>query len=146
LRKVQQALSTRREKVERDEGRRCLLRELGDSGFRRMQPQLERVEVEPGRGRDDDLPIDHAVRREPLEQGVVQLGEVAVQRPQVAALDVDVRCPPKDDGPEAVPLRLVQEGALRRDRLGQCCEHRRDGGRQRKIAGDIGHGRQYTLE
>ena len=48
------------------------------------------------------------------EQRVVQLGEVAVERPQVAALDVDLVAAAEDDGAEAVPLRLVEQAVARR--------------------------------
>ena len=55
-----------------------------------MQPQLQRVEVEPVRRRDHDLAVDDACRAGSCEDGVVQLGKVAIERPQIAALDVDV--------------------------------------------------------
>ncbi len=57
---------------------------------------------------------------------LVQLGEVAIERPQVAALDEDVRIAAKDDRAKAVPLRLVQKPAARRKRVGQLGEHRLD--------------------
>ena len=41
----------------------------------------------------------------------MQLGKVAVERPQVAALDVDVGRAAEDDRAEAVPFRLVEEVA-----------------------------------
>ena len=74
-----------------------------------MQPQLQRVEVEAVRRRDHDLAVDHAARRQPLEQRLVQLREIAVERPQVAALDEDVGAAAKDDGAKAVPLRLEEK-------------------------------------
>ena len=70
----------------------------------------------------------------------MQLGEVAVERPQVAALDEDVGVAAEDDGAEAVPLRLEQEVARVGQRLGQLGQHRldrrRDGGAGE--AGDAG--------
>ena len=76
-----------REQIERDERRRRLLRQLRDARRRRMQPHLQRVEVEAARRRDHDLAVDDAAVRQAGEQRVVQLGKVAIERPQVAALD-----------------------------------------------------------
>ena len=61
-----------------------------------MQPQLQRVEVEPVRRGDHDLAVDHAAVRQPLEEDCVQVGKVAVERPQVAALDEDVAVAPRN--------------------------------------------------
>jgi hypothetical protein len=62
------------------------------------------------------------------QEDVVQLGEVAVERPQIAALDEDVgRSATEDDGAEPVPFGLVEEAAVRRQLVGKLCQHRRDG-------------------
>ena len=61
-----------------------------------------------------------------VEEELVQLGEVAVERPQIAALDVHLAAAAKDDRAEAVPLRLVQEAVAGRQRLGQLGQHRLD--------------------
>ena len=66
------------------------------------------------------------------EQRVVQLGKIAIERPQVAALDEDVGRAAKDDRAKAVPLRLVQERWPRRQLVGQLREHRLDRRRDRK--------------
>ena len=79
-----------------------------------MQPELERVEIEPVRRGDHDLPVDHAVSRQSLQQRVVQVGEIAVERAEVAALDEEVGRAAKDDGAESVPFRLEENGAPRR--------------------------------
>lgn len=50
-----------------------------------MQAQLQRIEIESSRARDDDLAI---VPRQTFEQRFMQLREVPVKRPQPAALDV----------------------------------------------------------
>jgi hypothetical protein len=47
-----------------------------------VQPQLQRLESEPaGRG-NHDLAVDDAAVGQPLDQRVVQLGKVAIERPQ----------------------------------------------------------------
>ncbi len=100
-----------------------------------MQAQLQRVEIETVRRGDDDLAVDDAAVRQAQRQRVVQLGEVAIERPQVAALDEHLLAATEHDGAEAVPLRLVEEGAVR-DLLGQLGEHRLD----RRVDGEGGHG------
>ena len=97
-----------------------------------MQPELERVEIEPLRRGDHDLPVDHTVSRQSLQQRVVQLGEIAVERAEVAALDEEVGRAAKDDGAEPVPFRLEENGPGRRQRVGQLGEHRLDRRRDRE--------------
>ena len=46
-----------------------------------MQPELKGVEIEPPGCRDDDLAIYDAVIRQVTEDGVVDVGKVAVERP-----------------------------------------------------------------
>ena len=69
-----------------------------------------------------------------VEQRVVQLGKVAIERPQVAALDVHLGAAAKDDRAEAVPLRLVQEAVAGGKLVGELREHRLDRRRE-----DEGH-------
>src|SRR5690349_1068378 len=83
-----QVLTLRGQQIERDEGRRRFLRELLDARRRRMQPHLQRIEVEPPRGGDDDLAVDDRAVGNARGERLVQLGEVAVERPEIAALDV----------------------------------------------------------
>ena len=91
-----------------------------------MQAHLQRVEVQPVRRRDDDFPVDDAAVGQVSEHGGVYVGEIAIQRPQLPALNVGAAAAAKDDGAEAVPFRLEEHtlalGKLRRE-LG---EHRLD--------------------
>ena len=92
-----------------------------------MQAQLQGVEVEPAGADDDDLAVDDAARRQPLGQHLVQIREVAVELAQVAALDRDLAAGAAEhQGAKAVPLRLEQELALGRQRLGDLGQHRLD--------------------
>src|SRR5439155_18782999 len=77
------------EQVERDEGRRRLLGELRYPGRRGVEPQLQGIEVEPAVGRDHDLAVEHAARGEARAKLRFELREVSVERPQVAALEVE---------------------------------------------------------
>jgi hypothetical protein len=77
-----------------------------------VQAQLERVEVQPVRRRDHNLSVDDAALRERTQERLVQLGKVAIERAQVAALDVDVGGGTEHDRAEAVPLRLEQEAVV----------------------------------
>src|SRR5690348_15939061 len=73
-----------------------------------MQSQLQCVEIESALGRDYDLTIDYRILGDALEQSVVQLRKVAIERSRVAALNVERVCLPEYDRPEAVPLRFVE--------------------------------------
>src|SRR5688500_19436395 len=95
-----------------------------------MQAKLQGVEVQSASRGDDDYPVEHAVRGQALEQRVVQLREVAVERPQVAALDVDVAGAAEHEGAEAVPFRLEQEIVSAGQHVGELGEHRLDGRRK----------------
>ena len=93
-----------------------------------MEPELECVEVETVRRGYDDFAVDDRSRRKPLEECVVQLGEITVERPQIAALDIDVSVGTECDSPEAVPLGLEDEAIAGRQCLGQLGEHGFDRG------------------
>src|SRR6185436_3692443 len=78
---------------------------------------------------------DDAALRQARAEVLVQLREVAVERAQVAALDVDVVAVAEHDRAEAVPLRL-EEPAVPRGQLGrELREHRLDRRRYRKPRG-----------
>lgn len=96
-----------------------------------MQPQLQGIEVEaPGRG-NDDLTIDDDILWQRLQRCRMQLGEVAIERTTVAALDVHVIGAAEDDGAKSVPFGLV-EVIARRYLIGEPGEHGRDRRLQRK--------------
>ena len=134
LRQRHRRLAAGAEQVERDEARRRLLRELRDSRRGGMDALLQRVEVEPARRHDDDLAVEHAALRQRVVQRLLELGEVAVQRLAVAALQQRLLAGAKDDRPEAVPLRLEQEAGLGGQGVGDLREHRLD--RRRGEAGE----------
>ena len=76
-----------------------------------------------------------------LEQRVVQLGKVAIERPQVAALDVDVVAASEHDRAEAVPLRLVEArrpAAAARRRASRASARRVTRARARRPRRDFG--------
>src|SRR6185295_17889667 len=93
-----------------------------------MQAQLQRVEVEPIRSGYDDLAVKNASRWQLLQEDVVQIGEVAIERAPVAALDEHVVSATKHERAKAVPFGFVQVPAGRRQLLGQLCQHRLDRG------------------
>ena len=98
--------SASRSKATNDAGR--LGRQLAHPRRRRVQAHLQRVEVEPALADDHDLAVDHAALGQALAQERLELGEIAAERLQVAALDVELVAVAKHDGAEAVPLRLEQ--------------------------------------
>ena len=111
--------------VEGDEGCRRGRGEHPDPRLGWMDPDEQRVEVEPALGPgDDDLTVDDeaGIGATQGEQRRVELGEVSVQRLAIARLEED-RCPVAEgDGAEPVPLRLIGPAVSGRDlrcRLGQ---------------------------
>src|SRR5262249_46861445 len=93
----------------------------------RVQPELQPIEVESMRGHDDDFAVDDDAGWKLFQQRVVKLGEIAIERPEIAALDVDVRRTAKHDGAKPVPLRFVEKVAISRQRICQLRQHRLDG-------------------
>ena len=91
-----------------------------------VKPKLERVEIEPVGRRDHDLAIDHTAVRQTGKTGLVELGKVAIERPQVPTLDEDLGCAAKDDGAKSVPLGLKQERSGGGKLIGELREHRLD--------------------
>ena len=79
-----------------------------------VHAQLQRLEVQPAVGGDDDLAVDHAPLGQLGDGRRHQFGEVAGHRPLVAAAELDLVAVAEADRPEAVPLRLV--GRVGRDR------------------------------
>src|SRR5215510_1584769 len=90
-----------------------------------MEPLLQRIEVESIRRRDHYLPVDHCARRHIGDERVAQFGEVAIERLQLAALNVEVGLAPEHDRAKAVPLGLIEEAAVGK-RCGELRQHRLD--------------------
>src|SRR5258706_2329783 len=89
-----------------------------------MDPEEERLELEPALTGDDDLPVEHAAIRERGQQRRVELRKVAIQRLQVTRLDVRLVAVAEDDRPEAVPLRLEEPAVALRQAIGRFGQHR----------------------
>ena len=120
------------EEVPGDVARRRPRREQPHAGLGRVDPEEEGVEVEAAGSSDDDLAIDHGPLGEGRPKRRLELGEVAVQGSQVAALHEELVAIPEDDGPEAVPLGLVgPAGPVGQRRLG-LRQHRRERRRERE--------------
>jgi hypothetical protein len=78
-----------------------------------MDAREESVEVEPGRARHDDLTVENEVAAAQLGQAGDELGEVAAERPVMAATEVDAAGGAEGEAAKAVPLRLVDPVAGR---------------------------------
>ncbi len=91
-----------------------------------MQPHLQGIEIQPVSGGDHDLAVDDASVGQLREQDLVQLGKVAIERLEVAALDEELGAVAKDNGAKAIPLGLEQEVAFGWDRICELGEHRFD--------------------
>ena len=68
LRRLAQVAAGSRKQIEGDERRRRVFRELRHARSRRMQAELQRIEIQPARGDDDDLAIDDASVRQANQQ------------------------------------------------------------------------------
>ncbi len=85
------------------------MRQLRDPRRRGMQTHLQCIEVQSA-GRDNHyLAVEDTFRRQLLQKLFAQLGKVPVERPQIAALDVDLVASAEHDRTETVPLRLEQK-------------------------------------
>ena len=86
---------------------------------RRMDPLEERIEVEapPTGVRNDDLAVDDAAFGERRTQRIEQLGEVAAEWAQLAALQFESVAVAEDQTPESIPLRLEQPAVAVGDRF-----------------------------
>jgi hypothetical protein len=75
---------------------------------------------------DDDLAIQHTTGRQLREQCVVQFREVAVERLEIAALDVDVVSAAENQRAKPIPFRLIRHGTACRQLFAELREHRLD--------------------
>ena len=76
-----------------------------------MEPELKCVEVKPMRSGNHDLAVQHAVVRQVGKKRLAKLREVAIERPQVAALNEEVGLMAEDNRAKPIPLRLVKKSA-----------------------------------
>src|SRR5688572_7454449 len=92
-----------------------------------MEPHLQRVEVESVFSSNHDLAVDDAARWQPLDEGLMQFREVAIEGFQIPALNVHVVRAAEHDGPEAIPLGFEEEAAGGGDFVDELGKHRLDG-------------------
>ena len=97
------------QEIEGDERRWCLRGQPAHARVGRMDPLLERVEVESRRAGDDDLAVDDDLWREFAAQRIDELREVAGEWTLVSAAEHDFVAVAEHDAPEAVPLRFEDE-------------------------------------
>jgi hypothetical protein len=128
LRQRQGRAAVRRQDVERDEARGRIPGQPLHARGRGMQSLLQRVEVQAAGRRDHDLAVEDAARRQLLDQGVLELREVAVQRLEVAALQQEAVRVAESQRAKAVPLGFELEAGFIGQRVGDLGEHRFDRG------------------
>ena len=133
-RTIEQRVVVEGEQVEGDERGRRLGRQAADARLGGVDALQQGVEVEAaiiGSGHDD-LAVDDASLRQRCQQRRQQLGEVAGERPLVAAGQFDVVTVAEDDAAEPIPLRLVVPPLAGRDLGGRLGQHRRQRRRDRQ--------------
>src|SRR4051794_22435169 len=91
-----------------------------------MKTQLQRVEIECALLRDHDFAIEHATRRQLLQQRLDQFGEIAVQRFLVAALYKHFFTVAKDERAKAVPFGFEDPRACFRQFADAFGKHRKN--------------------
>src|SRR3954464_6034030 len=102
-----------------------------------MESHLEEVEAQTLLARDHYLAVEDASFRKLRLERSEQLGEIAVERLLVAALDEDVVAIPEDQGAKAIPFGLEDPpfaGWKRADPLG---EHRQNWWIDSEVHGQI---------
>ncbi len=95
--------------VQEHDRRRDLPRQQLNARGGRMDPQLQRVEVERAVPRDHDLAVEDAASRKLRRQRFEELGEVAVERLFVPALDQELVPVSKHQHAKPVPLGFEEE-------------------------------------
>src|SRR5215207_9733747 len=99
--------------VEGDELSWRLAAESLDARGRRMDAREESIEIEPGRAGHDNLTIESDVLAAQVGHAGDEFGEVAAERPIMAAAKVDAARGAEGEAAKAVPLRLVDPVAVR---------------------------------
>ena len=116
------------EEIEEDEGGRGLFAEELDAGGGGVNAELEGVEIETGRGDDDDFAVEHATGGELREEWGAEFGEVAVEWFAVAGLEEELVVVAEKDAAEAVPFGFEGEAGAGGDGVDALGEHGEDRG------------------
>ena len=132
---VAEVLVVEREQVPCDEARRALLGEHLHARRGRVDAQQERLELERAVAGDHDLAVEHASLGQVRLERLGELGEVAIERLQVAALDVQLVAVAEHERPEPVPLGLEQPAVVRGQPGARLGQHRLDGWLERESHG-----------
>ena len=124
LRRVRPLLHGRGGEAQR--GRKFTSAELDDA------EHLQRVEIQPLLSGDHDFPVDDAPGRERIQEDLVEIRQISIERPEVAALDDDailiaVAGQSEYECAETVPFRFVQKSPTGRYLIGHFREHGCDG-------------------
>ena len=82
---------------------------------------------------DHELAVERAARRELTEQRLAQLGEIAVERLGVAALEQELVAVAEHEHAKAIPLRLEDPARAVGQRVDALGEHRQD----RRVDGEL---------
>jgi hypothetical protein len=97
-----------------------------------MDAQQQRLEIEPVLAHDDDLAVHHAARGQRGGERGDELGEVAIHRLRIPALQQDLVAVPEYQRAKAVPLGLELPARAAGQGLRRGGEHRLDRRRERQ--------------
>jgi hypothetical protein len=98
-----------------------------------MNTELQGVEIETVLRRDNNFAVEGAARGQSRSQRIQKLGEIAIQRFRVAALQQYLIAIAKNKRAKTVPLRLVNPRSLDRQFTHSFSEHRQDRRVYRKL-------------
>lgn len=98
-----------------------------------MNAELKGVEVQASIKGNHEFAVEHALFRELFAEGIDHLGEVAIERLFIAALEEDFVAIAKNQDPETVPLGLVDPVSLMRYFVHALGKHGKDWRIDRKV-------------
>src|SRR5688572_9996646 len=89
-----------------------------------MNPQLERIEIQPLVLDDDNFAVKNTLIGQGQSYRIKQLGEIAVERSLVTALQINVIAIAKHNRAKAIPLRLDDPAVPWRENSNTLRQHR----------------------
>ncbi len=114
-RRLPQILLPHPKQIEKHHRSRTLLRQHLHPRSRRMNPQLQRIKIQPVLRRNHNLAIQHTALRQLRQQHLHHLRKIPIQRLPIPALHQNLVPIAKHNAPKPIPLRLKDPPVTRRN-------------------------------